>query len=232
MSERKKPRQARGPFDIPMPDHLAFRLEAIVKSLPRGDAFTLRRAPLATKAACVKDHEAMATGAALSPVIGPGNNLTMRSDISWISEESVDRSGDIVLANGMDDSLFGANPVVTLNHNYELAPVGLSVWRKRATESGFRGIKAKTVYPTRPGVFPAGLPWIPDQIFALVQTGLLAGKSIGFLPVAVRNPTAQETRDNPRLIDVNLIIEKWLLLEYACCAFPAQPHALVQNVQD
>ena len=142
----------------------------------------------------------------------------------------MDRSGDIVLANGMDDSLFGANPVVTLNHNYELAPVGLSAWRKPSTESGFRGIKAKTVYPTRPDSLPENIPWIPDQIFALVQTGLLAGKSIGFLPLTVRNPTSQEIRDTPNLINVNLIIEKWLLLEYACCAFPAQPHALVQTV--
>ena len=43
-------------------------------------------------------------------------------------------------------------------------------------------------------------------------------------------PTSQEIRDTPSLIKVNLIIEKWLLLEYACCAFPAQPHALVQTV--
>ena len=227
MRNTREPRLAHGPFGIPLPDHLAFRLEGIVKSLPRGDAFTLRRAPLAAKAACVTSPEAMGFKA-----IDSGINQTMRSDISWISEESMDRSGDIVLADGMDDSLFGANPVVTLNHNYELAPVGLSAWRRRTTESGFSGIKAKTVYPARPGTFPAGLPWIPDQIFALVQTGLLAGKSIGFLPLAVRNPTAQETRDNPRLVDANLVIEKWLLLEYACCAFPAQPHALVQTVQD
>lgn len=198
---------AHGPFNIPLPDHLAYQLETIVKSLPRDPIYTLKRTALASKI-----------------------SNSQRSDISWISEESMDRSGDIVLANGMDDSLFGANPVVTLNHNYELAPVGLSAWRKPSTESGFKGIKAKTVYPTRPDSLPENIPWIPDQIFALVQTGLLAGKSIGFLPLTVRNPTSQEIRDTPNLINVNLIIEKWLLLEYACCAFPAQPHALVQTV--
>ncbi len=206
---------AHGPFNIPLPDHLAYRLEAIVKSLPRDPIYTLKRTSLATK---------------VSPNQSLDVSNTQRSDVSWISEESIDRSGDIVLANGMDDSLFGANPVVTLNHNYELAPVGLSAWRKPSAESGFKGIKAKTIYPTRPESFPENLPWIPDQIFALVQTGLLAGKSIGFLPLSARSPTSQEIRDTPSLIKVNLIIEKWLLLEYACCAFPAQPHALVQTV--
>lgn len=207
--------KANGPFNIPLPDHLAYRLEAIIKSLPSDPIYTLKRTPLTTK---VYNQQQL----------NVSNN--QRSDISWISEESMDRSGDIVLANGMDDSLFSANPVVTLNHNYELAPVGLSAWRKPSTESGFKGIKAKTVYPTRPESFPNSCPWVPDQIFALVQTGLLAGKSIGFLPLSARNPTSQEIRDNPSLINVNLIIEKWLLLEYACCAFPAQPHALVQTV--
>jgi len=189
--------QAHGPFNIPLPDHLAYRLEAIVKSLPSDPIYTLKRTPLATKVSTNQSLDAA---------------NTQRSDVSWISEESIDRSGDIVLANGMDDSLFGANPVVTLNHNYELAPVGLSAWRKPSAESGFKGIKAKTVYPTRPESFPQNLPWIPDQIFALVQTGLLAGKSIGFLPLIARSPTSQEIRDTPSLIKVNLIIEKWLLL--------------------
>ncbi|MEI6684770.1 MAG: hypothetical protein WCN64_01420, partial [Planctomycetota bacterium] len=174
--------QAHGPFNIPLPDHLAYRLEAIVKSLPRDPIYTLKRTSLATKVSLNQSLDA---------------SNTQRSDVSWISEESIDRSGDIVLANGMDDSLFGANPVVTLNHNYELAPVGLSAWRKPSAESGFKGIKAKTIYPTRPESFPQNLPWIPDQIFALVQTGLLAGKSIGFLPLIARNPTSQEIRDTP-----------------------------------
>ena len=89
---------AQGPFNIPLPDHLAYRLEAIVKSLPRDPIYTLKRTSLATKVSLNQSLDA---------------SNTQRSDVSWISEESIDRSGDIVLANGMDDSLFGANPVVT-----------------------------------------------------------------------------------------------------------------------
>ncbi len=198
---------AQGPFDFPLPDSLAFKLERIMKTLPHDPVYALHRKPVLCKASGFD-----------------------RSDISWISEESIDRTGDIVLANGMDDSVFTSNPIVTLNHNYELAPVALSAWRKQSNEGGFKGIKAKTIYPSKPGFYPENQSWVPDQIFALVQTGLLAGKSIGFLPLQVREPSYSEIQNQPYLSQVRLIIEKWLLLEYACCAFPAQPRALVQSV--
>src|SRR6516162_10419964 len=52
------------------------------------------------------------------------------------------------------------------------------------------GIKAKTKYPERPGSWPKDeegkdRPWPPDTTLALVQAGLLNGKSIGFLPLKV-----------------------------------------------
>jgi len=30
----------------------------------------------------------------------------------------------------MDDSQFALNPIVTLNHDYSMPPVGRSLWRK------------------------------------------------------------------------------------------------------
>ena len=43
-----------------------------------------------------------------------------RSDVSWITTESVDRTGEVVRARGMEDQQFQANPLVTLGHAYDL----------------------------------------------------------------------------------------------------------------
>lgn len=64
----------------------------------------------------------------------------------------------------------------------------------------------------------------------MVQAGLLRGKSIGFIPLELRAPTAEEIQKNPDYAQVRYIIEKWLLAEYACCYLPMQPNAVVETV--
>jgi hypothetical protein len=198
-----------GPFGLPMKDRQARALEERLKTLPRDDAFALRRCTFARGVSELQ----------------PGD----RADVSWITEESPDRAGDVVLARGMDDSHFQLNPIVTLNHYYDQPPVGRSLWRKRVREGELNGVKAKTVYPPRPERWPGG-DWPPDYAFELVKAGLLVGKSIGFLPLKLRTPTADEVRQRPDLADVRYIIEEWLLAEYACCFLPMQPHAVVEQV--
>lgn len=151
-----------------------------------------------------------------------------RCDISWISTEDVDHMHEIVLAKGMDDRHFQLNPVVTLQHAYWLPPVGRSLWRKKARQNGTQGIKAKTHYPIRPEQWHQ--EWPPDIALTLVQSGLLCGKSIGFLPTKVRQPTDEEIARYPEYRKVRRIVEKWLLLEYACVYLPAQPNAVVESV--
>jgi hypothetical protein len=153
-----------------------------------------------------------------------------RSDVSWISTESVDRAGEVVIAKGMNDSQFAQNPLVTLGHAYWMPPVGKSLWRKRVKDGELVGIKAKTRYPERPGSWPEGEPWPPDQVLALVQAGLLQGKSIGFLPTKVHVPDEKEVKKNGWPNSVGLVIDEWLLLEYACVFLPANQDALVEAV--
>jgi hypothetical protein len=62
-----------------------------------------------------------------------------------------------------------------------------------------------------------------------VQADLLRGKSIGFLPTKVHVPEAKEI-DKYGWKDVGLVIDEWLLLEYACTFLPAQQNALVEAV--
>ena len=71
--------------------------------------------------------------------------------------------------------------------------------------------------------------WLPDVAFALAQQGLMNGKSIGFLPVKLHVPAA-DRRQYHWGTTVEVVIDEWLLLEYACVFLPAQQHALVEQV--
>src|SRR5207248_3355343 len=84
-------------------------------------------------------------------------------------------------------------------------------------------------YPARPAAWPDGEPWPPDKVLALIQAGLLQGKSIGFLPTRVHVPDEKERQKNG-WDNVSLVIDEWLLLEYACVFLPANQDALVEAV--
>jgi hypothetical protein len=72
--------------------------------------------------------------------------------------------------------------------------------------------------------------WPPDKAFALVQGGLLQGKSIGFLPTNVHLPTQQEMKKNGWGDDTRCVIDEWILLEYAATFLPVNQAALVEAV--
>jgi hypothetical protein len=87
-----------GPLGFPLLDRQAFALEAILKALPKEEAFAYRKTLIAGKPAEVLPGE--------------------RSDVSWISTEDPDRANEVVIARGMNDSQFRLNPIVTLQHQY------------------------------------------------------------------------------------------------------------------
>src|SRR5262249_23577966 len=72
-------------------------------------------------------------------------------------------------------------------------------------------------------------PGPADVAFSLVQADLLRGKSIGFLPTKVHAPKDRE-RELNGWSDVDLVIDEWILLEYACTFLPAQQNAVVEQV--
>lgn len=196
-----------GPLGLPMKDVQAKRLEIILNELPQEDRAIAR----------------------LVSTRPPSEVLAgERADVSWITTEEVDREREIVVAAGMDESHFRLNPIVTLQHCYQLPPVGKSVWRKRARDGAVVGIKAKTRYPVKPPDWTD--PWPADTAFALVKAGLMNGKSIGFLRLKSHAPTAEELRTQPELAGVSRIIDRWLLLEYSCVFLPCNQAALVEEV--
>jgi hypothetical protein len=109
--DERKDHSVEGPLSFPMPDRQARALDHLLKSLPSTDDYAYRKAVL----------EAPPTEL----------NTGERSDVSWISTESLDRCKEVVLSKGMNDSQFAANPLVTMGHSYWCPPVGRSLWRKR-----------------------------------------------------------------------------------------------------
>lgn len=201
---------AEGPLGFPQTDKQARALETLLKELPRDEVFRYRKQIVPLGISEVAAGE--------------------RADVSWISTEDPDRQGDVVLARGMNDSQFALNPIVTMQHCYHLPPAGKSLWRKRArADHGGHGIKAKTFYPNAPEGWPHGNDWVPDVAFGLVRSRLLNGKSIGFLPAKVHAPTEDEFARND-WEGVTLVIDEWILLEYACVFLPAQQNAVVEQV--
>jgi hypothetical protein len=199
-----------GPLGFPLTDKQAFTIESLLKQLPKDDPHYAYRKVVTEKA----------TTETL-----PGE----RSDVSWITTEDPDRSAEVVVAKGMNDSQFQLNPIVTLQHAYYLPPVGKSLWRKKVKDGERVGIKAKTQYPQKPESWPQD-DWPPDCAFTLVQSGLLNGKSIGFLPLKVHLPTDSEINKYQWEKPPSLIIDEWVLLEYACCYLPCQQNAVVESV--
>jgi len=195
-----------GPLGEPCTEKQAHQLDDLIKSIPKDDLHEPGR--ITIKEAISETGE--------------------RSDVSWISTEAVDRDKEIVISKGMNDEHFRMNPVVPIMHSKWSPPAGRSLWRKVVKDGKRVGIKAKTVYPDKPKDYEGD--WIPDDAFRLVQSGLLNGKSIGFIPTKSRRPTDDEIRRNPDLATVWRIIEEWILIEYSLVYIPAQQEAIVEEI--
>jgi hypothetical protein len=197
-----------GPLGIPMTDKQAKNLDILIKQLPKSKEYEYKKTVF---------HKAPTE-------LNPGE----RSDVSWISTETVDRYGHVVFAKGMSDSQFAINPIVTLNHNYSIPPIGRSIWRKVTRDGETRGVKAKTTYPAKPESWGEDT-WPPDKVFTLIQAGLLNGKSIGWIPTKAHYAESKESVKNS-WPDNTLVIEDWLLIEYAVGTIPVNPETVVEIV--
>lgn len=195
-----------GPLGFPMKDDDAKALEQLMRDNPEAE---FCRAVVEKATTELKDGE--------------------RGDVSWIQTEGKDRHGEIVLTKGFRDDHFAGNPIVTINHDYTRSPVGRSIWRRKVREGGKSGVKAKTIYPSRPADWQDPV-WPSDNAWALVQSGLMGGKSIGFLTLKAHQPTDNEIKADPELAKVRRIVDEWMLLEYCCCWLPVNPEAVVDAV--
>jgi hypothetical protein len=202
-----------GPRGLRMPEATARAIEAVAKTLPQTDEFAYRRK----------------AKAAVEMRMEPGE----RADVSFITTDAVDREGEVVLPKGGKWTDY--NRVVTWCHSYgpqdgyNGLPVGTNLWIKPAETSKGMGLLGKTRYHTKPEGWAGD--WMPDAVLHLMQQDPPActGKSIGFIPLNIRQASKKEIEANPDYADAP-VIDKWIGFEYAACPVPMNQEAEMETV--
>jgi len=183
-----------------LPEDVAREVDEVVKGLPKDSAYAYRRKSVAEF---------------------KGIEPSERTDVSYITVQSVDSVGDFVSLDGVDTANYDKHKTVFFEHDRERI-AGKNLWLK----ADGRGILAKTYYPARPEKFDG--EWLPERIWGLVSCDppLLVGKSVGFLPLEIEEPDAELRKSG-----CQMVIKKSLLMEYSCVSVPANPDTIIQSIQ-
>lgn len=182
-----------------VPEKIARNLDALAKQMPKGE--TPRRKTFTPKSLEVLDGE--------------------RADVSWVTTKDVDLDREIVDPDGMDLAVYQSNPVVLWDHDPSRPPIARCGWIKRVED----GFKAKTLYAPRPQDHPEQASWFADEIFHLVKSGFLVGKSIGFIPLEIDGPDEVQ-----KSMGCERVIKRSVLFEYSVVSIPCNSLALVEAV--
>lgn len=128
-----------------------------------------------------------------------------------ISDETVDRHGDVVRANGWDITNYKKNPVILWAHDHRQPPVGKSV-------RVIKRLKEKQLVSV--GEYPsAELYEFGNTAFRLAISGFLSAVSVGFMPKEWKAINEEEPWNG-------YDISKQELWEYSIVPVPANPNAL------
>lgn len=129
------------------------------------------------------------------------------------SDETVDRYGDVIQADGWDLTAYRENPVLLVDHNYRVSQiVGTTV--EATTTDGALRIRAR--------LDPEGGNATADMVRSKLAAGSLRSVSVGFIPKrweAIRD-------DDGNWLGIRFLEQE--LLEVSFVAVPANPAALVQ----
>ena len=124
-----------------------------------------------------------------------------------ISDDSIDRTNEQVVQDGGDYSFYLQNPIVLANHD-PASPIG--------TGGNIRRDGTRTIADLR---FAApGISQKADEVWGLLQAGILKSVSIGFDPVLAEPMDPARPRGPQRY-------KKWVLCEISVVSIPAQSKA-------
>lgn len=144
-----------------------------------------------------------------------------------ITDETVDRYGDIVRAAGVDfKTNYKKNPTIQYAHDYQHPPIGKSIkiWydKDEANVKSWGLFFDDRVDKTD----------LSDTIFKFVASGAMPANSVGFNPIKTHNPSSKEDRAKLGLGDYGIEFVKCDLLEYSPCSIGANPNALQNCLKD
>lgn len=134
------------------------------------------------------------------------------------SDETPDRDGDIIRANGWNLKEYRKNPVFLDGHNYSLPPLGrtLKVWVDSETKS----LMFRVWFP-----LDENNPKI-NSVFSLYKNGVLNAVSVGFRATKVFRPASEEERKLMGLGTYGVEIKSAMLWELSAVTVPSNSNAL------
>jgi HK97 family phage prohead protease len=125
-----------------------------------------------------------------------------------LSDETPDRMGDVIRADGWQLDNFRKNPIALFGHRADF-PIG--IWSRLRVEDGaLRGLLT---------LAPQGTSSRLDEIRRLVKVHILPAVSVGFSPI--------ESRPRGAGAPGGILFEKQELVEASLVAIPANPNALI-----
>lgn len=130
-----------------------------------------------------------------------------RTITHWISKNSVDRGGDVVLPEGIKTTNYKKNPIVLFNH-HPFYPIAHNAWLKTKED----GKLALTEFSTTP---------FADDIFQLNIEKVLNAWSIGFIP---NKWDFDEKSKTTTYTDIEL-------LEYSSVSLPMNQDAVTEGLK-
>jgi HK97 family phage prohead protease len=149
-------------------------------------------------------------GAAFSPAIVKSTTAPVHDFEFTLSDETVDRYGDIVSADGWELEAFKKNPVALFGHDF---PIGK--WTDLHVNAQDKALRGKLD-------IPKGVSARIDEIRRLVDAGYLKAVSVGFRALVRPKPIKDEAGDDTG----GYRFVKHELLECSVVPVPANPNAL------
>ena len=190
---------------------------------------------------CASQHDLVAAGSsvfeaktltdvpqfrAVSKAPKPSDKPRTRSFV--LSDETVDRVGDVIMAGGWQLDNYKANPVVLWGHNSYAPPIGTASRVRTARVDGRRALVGDLTLVDEE-VNPHA-----EAIWRLVEAGVIRTVSVGFKPIKVR--FGEEITDKERkklgLSDWSVVYDESELLENSLVSVPANPNAVQLGLKD
>jgi HK97 family phage prohead protease len=143
---------------------------------------------------------------------------------STITANTLDLDGEVLMPEGCISSDFERRGTVLWNHDTE-RPIGRMVGKLRR-KAGY--IEADTEWSARPAGHPAEAEWFPDTVKHWVETGVVSGVSVTFIPLQSRAANAEDRKTYGDR--VQRVYQRWQLIEYSVVPIPSNQQALITAV--
>ena len=144
-------------------------------------------------------------------------NIEAIQGFPWtLSTFDLDRYGERIDPMGWDFSQYAKNPVVEWSHNYLIPAIG-KIEGLAFDDGGLHGLVIFN------GKEYDSFAWSIEQ---RVRAGVIRAGSVGFRVIEIEIPDRETAKDG-----TSLIFRKQELLEFSICNVPANPFALVKNIE-